>query len=102
MWGFDCSSGVTFWIDKYAYIEDQPFGDQVRFPAVTDNKGIMTLEFAESEDLNAPVINDVEVTWVATDFASNTNSCVIEVRVKRKQVLCKFTVLFIVLYRLDK
>lgn len=41
--GFNCSETITYWIDKYDYIADQPYGDMVLFPAVSDNKGIDTL-----------------------------------------------------------
>ena len=84
VWEFDCSSGVTYWIDKYAYIVDQPFGELVLSPPVHDNVAVRNLTFAETVDLYALVIDDITVTWVASDFAGNTNSCEISVRVKRK------------------
>ena len=86
VWDFDCSNGLTFWIDRYTYIADQSFGELVRAPAVTDNMAVKSLTFAETAvDLDAPVIDDVTVTWLATDFAGNTNSCTMSVRVKSKQ-----------------
>ena len=74
-----------FWIDKYEHIIDQPFGERVLSPPVNDNIAVRTLAIAEPVDRYAPVIDDVTVTWVATDFAGNTNSCEIVIRVKRKE-----------------
>ena len=75
---------MTYWIDKYDYIADQEFGDWVLAPPVTDNIAIESLTFGDTVDLKAPVLNDFTVTWVATDFVGNNNSCEISVRVKRK------------------
>ena len=84
VWDFDCTGGLTFWINKYDYIANQNYSDMVFSPNVTDDTGVRTLTFPEAVDLRAPVFDDVSVTWVATDFADHTNSCVIAVRVKRK------------------
>ena len=83
-WDFDCSAGLTFWIDRFAYIADQSFAAEVLTPAVSDNKGISSLTFTENVDTGAPVTADLMLTYRATDFAMNTNSCLIEVRVKSR------------------
>ena len=84
VWDFNCHGGLTFWINKYDYIANQNYSDMVFAPNVTDNIGVRTLTFTEAVDLRAPVIDDVRVTWTASDFAGNEITCVMKVRVKRK------------------
>ena len=84
VWNFDCSQGLTFWINKYEFITKQSYRHIVMTPNVTDDTGVRSLTVNEAVDLRAPVIDDVTITWVATDYSGNANRCVMTVRVRRK------------------